>query len=105
MAHRRRQCGYVVPTGVPTDAVGGARHVVSVMVQLMERCAFQRVYHWLVHRWSSRVGCTAQGTLGGSSVGYVPWSGHLVVTFRLVTRGDSRGRDQGVCLTQGGGWR
>ena len=65
MARRQRQVGYYVPTGVPTDAVGGARHVVSVMVQLMERCTFQRVYHWLVHRWSSRVGCTTQGTLGG----------------------------------------
>ena len=69
MAHRQRQVGYVVPTGVPTDAVGGARHVVSVMVQRMERCAFQMVYHWLVHIWSSRVGCTAQGTFVGKKEG------------------------------------
>ena len=69
VARRQRQCGYVVPTGVPTDAVGGARHVVSVMVQQMERCAFQRVYHLWVHIWSSHVGCTTQGTLCGKKEG------------------------------------
>lgn len=29
MARRQRQVGYYVPTGVPTGAVGGVRHVVS----------------------------------------------------------------------------
>lgn len=41
----------------------------------------------------------------GVPLGYVPCSGHLLVTFRLVTRGDSRGRDQGVWLTHGAGVR
>ena len=27
---------------------------------------------------------------------FVPWSGHSVVTLRLVTRSDSRGRDRVV---------
>lgn len=70
MAHRRRQVGYVVPTGVPTrDHKKSQTRRVGIGGTRMERCAFQRVYHLWVHIGANRVGCTTHGTLGGKKEG------------------------------------
>ena len=70
VAHRRRQVGYVVPTGVPTrDHWYGKTCSVGIGGTEMERCAFQRVYHLWVHIGANRVGCTTHGTFIGIKEG------------------------------------
>ena len=67
---------------------------------------------YIIWKWFVRIGCTTDWYIDGRAVwgvplrvhwvvkkkelvgvplGYVPCSGHLVVTLRLVTRSDSRG--------------
>ena len=65
----RDRLGIMSQQVFPPETISRVRHVVSVMVQLMERCVFQRVYHLWVHIGSNRVGCTTHGTLGGKKEG------------------------------------